>query len=62
MKPIGFALLGFVGTYAMFFVFRWWPTAREDVSDLPQSRVRRVELICAAGAALAAGVISLLAG
>jgi hypothetical protein len=59
MRAVGFAILGFVGTYIMFFVFRWWPTMHDDTSGSPPSRIRRVQFICAVIAAAMAAIASL---
>lgn len=47
MRAFALAIVGFVGTYVMFFVFRWWPTMHEEKANISSGCAKQVELICA---------------
>jgi hypothetical protein len=59
MKILGFALVGFLGTYVMFFIFRSWPTLRDNTAETSSWRARRVEFVCALIMAATAALASL---
>ena len=57
---LGFAVLGFVGGYIMFFAFRWWPTMHDDgADDASPVRGQIVKFVCALIAAMAAALASI---
>ena len=58
LKVLLFAVVGFMGAYASFFIFRWWPTLYLDKRDIPKDEIRKVDFRIAVGSALVAASVT----